>query len=138
MEGNGLVDLARVSRLEEQLGAGLEQIVGSLVFSMSAQIEKIQRALGAGRPEEAAQPAHSCRNDALMVGAKPLLAALLDVESASRAGRLQPAREGLEALLAVWPQTRDELRRLAGDAPAVRCRRRPWPPRIEDGETRTP
>jgi hypothetical protein len=57
-----------------------------------------------------------------MVGAKPLLAALLDVESASRAGRLQPAREGLKELLAVWPATREELRRLTRDAPAGEAR----------------
>jgi HPt (histidine-containing phosphotransfer) domain-containing protein len=107
------VDLARVSRLEDLLGAKLSEILASLLRSMAAQIETIEQALAAARPEDAVQPAHLCRNDALMVGAEPLLAALTDVESAGRSNRLEPARAALARLQSIWPATRDELERIA-------------------------
>jgi hypothetical protein len=115
MEGQVQVDLARISQLEDLLGARLSEIVGSLVRSMSAQIETIGRALDAGRPADAVQPAHYCRNDALMIGARPLLAALIDVESASLSDELEPARSALLRLRSIWPATRDELERVARD-----------------------
>ena len=105
------VDLAQVSRLEDLLGMPLGEIIGSLVTSISEQIAEIERALDAGRPSDAVQPAHRCRNDALMIGAEPLLAALTDVEAASRRCELEPARSALARLKTIWPATRDELER---------------------------
>jgi hypothetical protein len=111
------LDLERVSRLEQVLGTELSDIIGSLVRNMADTIGQLERALDAGRLEHATQAAHLCRNDALMVGARPLLETLGDVESAAREHQLEPAREALARVREVWPSTRDELERVAGTTP---------------------
>lgn len=113
MAGQAQVDLARISQLENLLGAQLSEIIEALVQSVSEQVEEIERALDAGRPADAVQPAHRCRNDALMIGAKPLLAALTEVESAARRGELEQARSARARLRTIWPATRAELQRAA-------------------------
>lgn len=110
-DGQPLVDRARVIGLEEILGMELSDVVDSLVRSLSLEIGNVDRALAAGRPQDAVHPAHRARNDGLMIGAEPLLAPLLEVETAGSRGELEPARAALERVRAVWPATRDELER---------------------------
>jgi HPt (histidine-containing phosphotransfer) domain-containing protein len=110
------LDLDRVAKLESILGAGLSEIVGSLVASMSAQIEQAERALVDDRLRDVTQAAHCCRNDALMVGAQPMLAALTELEDASRSDRLEATHVAMQRLRDVWPQTRDELQRVVHGA----------------------
>jgi HPt (histidine-containing phosphotransfer) domain-containing protein len=113
------LDLERVAKLESLLGADLPEIVGSLVASMSTQIARVEEALAAGRLQDVTEAAHRCRNDALMVGAQPLLAALTDLETASRSARQGSANQAMKRLREVWPETRDELMRAAGGAPGL-------------------
>ena len=110
-DGQSLVDRARVIGLEEILGMELGAVVDSLVASVSLEIDNVDRALVAGRPHDAVHPAHRARNDGLMIGAQPLLDALIEVETAGSRGELEPARAALERVRAVWPATRDELQR---------------------------
>jgi hypothetical protein len=110
-DGQRLVDRARVIGLEEILGMELGEVVDSLVRSVSLEIDNVDRALAAGRPQDAVHPAHRARNDGLMIGAEPLLAALIEVETAGSRGELEPATAALERVRAVWPATRDELQR---------------------------
>jgi HPt (histidine-containing phosphotransfer) domain-containing protein len=105
------LDLERVAKLEGILGSDLSEIVGSLVKSMTARIEQAERALADDRWQDVVQAAHACRNDALMVGAQPLLAALNELEDAGRGDRLQDAQAAMERLRDIWPETRDELQR---------------------------
>ena len=105
------LDLERVAKLEGILGSDLPEIVGSLVKSMDTRIEQAEQALADDRLKDAVQAAHGCRNDALMVGAQPMLAALSELEDASRASRLEDAHEAMRRLREVWPETRDELQR---------------------------
>jgi hypothetical protein len=51
-----------------------------------------------------------------MVGAQPMLAALNDLEDASRGGRLDDARAAMVWLQDVWPDTRDQLQRAVHSA----------------------
>jgi HPt (histidine-containing phosphotransfer) domain-containing protein len=113
------LDLERVARLQSVLGADLIEIVGSLVASMETQIDQVERSLDAGRLEDVTQATHHCRNDALMVGVQPLLAALTELETASRSARLDSVHEAVKRLREVWPDTRDELVRAADRAPGV-------------------
>ena len=68
-----------------------------------------EAALAGGDLDRATQAAHRCRNDALMVGAKPLQHALTALEAATRDHDLSRAREALEQVRAVWPATREQL-----------------------------
>jgi hypothetical protein len=109
------VDRARVIQLEEILGMELSEVVSTLVSSVSLEIENVDRALAAGRPQDAVHPAHRARNDGLMVGAESLLAALIDVETASTRGELAPAMAALQRVHEVWPATREELERCVSE-----------------------
>ena len=111
------LDLDRIAKLQGLLGADLGEIVTSLIASMNDQIDLAQRALASGRLQDVTQPAHRCRNDALMVGAQPLLTALTALEAASRDGRLRAAQEAAAQLRAVWPKTREQLERAAAGSP---------------------
>ena len=110
------LDLERVAKLESILGSELPEILASLVASMSARMAHAEEALADGRLQDVTQAAHGCRNDALMVGAQPMLAALDELEDASRGDRLQDARAAMQRLHGVWPETRDELQRAVHDA----------------------
>jgi HPt (histidine-containing phosphotransfer) domain-containing protein len=110
------LDLERVAQLESILGSDLPDIVASLVASMSARIAQVEEALADGRLQDATQAAHGCRNDALMVGAQPMLAVLNELEDATRGDRLEDARAAMPRLRDVWPQTRAELQRAVHSA----------------------
>ena len=105
------LDLERVAKLENILGSDLREILASLVASMSARVEQAEQALADDRLQGVIQAAHGCRNDALMVGAQPMLAALNELEDAGRDDRLQDAQAAMERLRDIWPETRDELQR---------------------------
>lgn len=110
------LDLERVANLESILGSDLPEILASLAASMSAGIAQAEQALADDRLQDVTQAAHACRNDALMVGAQPMLAALSELEAASRGGRLEDAHAAMERLRYVWPETRDELQRAVHSA----------------------
>jgi hypothetical protein len=103
------VDLARIAELQDVLGAEVATIVASMLRTMTAAIEEVEAAFAGGELDRVTQAAHLCRNDALMLGAKPLLDALTALESASRDDDESRAREALDGLKAVWPATREQL-----------------------------
>ena len=102
-------DLERIAELEDVMGAQAETIVASMLRNMTAAIDEVEAAFAAGDLDRATQAAHLCRNDALMLTAKPLLHALTELESAAREHDESRAREALEGLRAVWPTTREQL-----------------------------
>jgi HPt (histidine-containing phosphotransfer) domain-containing protein len=105
------LDLERVAKLEDILGSELSEILASIVAGMEEQIKRAEEAPAEGRLRDVTQAAHRCRNDALMVGAQPMLAALSELEDASRGNRLEEARAAMQRLREVWPETRSELQR---------------------------
>jgi len=102
-------DAGRVAELQDALGADTEAILGSMLTSMRATIDRLEAAMAAGELDAAAQAAHRVRNDALMLSAAPLLAALTELEEAARAGEEAGANAALERVRLVWPPTRDAL-----------------------------
>jgi hypothetical protein len=103
------VDLGRIGELEDAMGADAAAIVASTLESMIGAIDELEAALAAGELDRATQAAHRCRNDALMVGARELLAALTELEAATRGSNKSRALVALARVRQVWPPTRDEL-----------------------------
>jgi HPt (histidine-containing phosphotransfer) domain-containing protein len=103
------LDLARITELQQVMGADAATIVASMVASMTSAIEEVETALAAGHLDRVTQAAHRCRNDALMLGAKQLQEALTAIEAATRDHDELRAREALTRLGTVWPATREQL-----------------------------
>jgi HPt (histidine-containing phosphotransfer) domain-containing protein len=106
---NDYTDLERIGELEDVMGADASAIVSSMLESMTVAIDEVEQAMAAGQLDRATRAAHRCRNDALMLGARQLLAALTDLEAAARETNEAEAGAALERVRRVWPPTRDEL-----------------------------
>ena len=106
---NDYIDLGRIGELEHVMGAQAAAIVASMLENMTAAIEELDVAFAAGELDRVTQAAHRCRNDALMLGARELLAALTDLEAATRGSDESGAGAALARVRQVWPPTRDEL-----------------------------
>ena len=102
-------DLGRIGELEDVMGADAATILSAMVENMTAAIDELELAMACGDLDGATQAAHRCRNDALMLGARQLLAALTDLEAATRASDETAAGAALGRVRAAWPPTRDEL-----------------------------
>jgi HPt (histidine-containing phosphotransfer) domain-containing protein len=111
------LDLERIAEVSRLIGSDLEGMLISLVQSMARSIEDLERAIADADLEGATQAAHRCRNDALIVGARELLAALTSLEAHSRNLQLGPARDALEPVRRAWPAARAELERAARQSP---------------------
>jgi hypothetical protein len=103
------VDLDRIAELQDVMGADAATIVASMLRTMTAAIDDVEAALAGGDLDRVTQAAHLCRNDALMLGAKPMLDALTALEAASRDHDGSRAREALDGVRTVWPATREQL-----------------------------
>jgi hypothetical protein len=103
------IDLGRIGELEDVMGADSAAIVSSMLDTMTAAIDDVEQAMSAGDLDRATAAAHRCRNDALMLGAQPLLIALTDLEAATRSLDQALADGALARVRLVWPPTRDEL-----------------------------
>jgi HPt (histidine-containing phosphotransfer) domain-containing protein len=109
------LDLTRLARIREVLGVELSELIGGMLDTMHVAIDQAELAMSTGDLEGAAKAAHACRNDALMLGAKELLAALESLEQAARSGNRAGADQALVSLRTIWPLTRDELMKIASD-----------------------
>ena len=107
------LELQRLAQLQEVMGAELPELVGGILQSLTAAIGQLEEATHSGELERAVKAAHAARNDALMIGAKPLLTALTEVETAARGGRANGAEQAMAGLREAWPRTREELQRVA-------------------------
>jgi HPt (histidine-containing phosphotransfer) domain-containing protein len=102
-------DPARIAELQDALGADTQAILSSMLTSMTVAIEQLEAAVAAGELEQAIQAAHRARNDALMLSAARLQAALTELEAAARDADEPRTQDALERVRAVWPPTREEL-----------------------------
>jgi HPt (histidine-containing phosphotransfer) domain-containing protein len=103
------VDPDRIAQLEEILGSEAGSMVSAMLTSLATAIERLEASLAAGALEPAIQAAHAARNDALMLGAGALQAALSDLELAARDADDARTQDALDRVRAVWPPTRDRL-----------------------------
>jgi HPt (histidine-containing phosphotransfer) domain-containing protein len=99
------LDLSGLAEIQHLVGAEMPELVAGIARTMCASVDQLEAALRAGDVERAAGAAHSCRNDALIIGATQLLAALGALEDSARSGQLEAARDALGALQAAWPAT---------------------------------
>ncbi len=102
-------DPDRIAQLQQVLGDKADSMVASMLASLTGAIERLQATMAAGELESAVQAAHAARNDALMLGADRLQAALSDLELAARDADESRAREALARVQQVWRPTRVEL-----------------------------
>ncbi len=102
-------DPARIAQLQQVLGDEAQAMVTSMLASLTTAIERLEAAMAEGELESAIQAAHAARNDALMLGATQLQAALSDLELAARDFDGARAATALERVRAVWPPTRARL-----------------------------
>jgi HPt (histidine-containing phosphotransfer) domain-containing protein len=103
------IDLEQVIRLQGVMGSDLGAIVTSVLTSMTDAIEEVENGMATGDLDRVTRGAHRCRNDALALGARPLLKALTDLETAAREYDSARAGDALTHVREVWPPTRDEL-----------------------------
>ncbi|HET6870035.1 MAG TPA: Hpt domain-containing protein [Solirubrobacteraceae bacterium] len=103
------VDATRIAELQDILGADTQAILASMLTSMTGAIDKLEASVAAGELDQAIQAAHRARNDALMLSADRLQAALTELELAAREADEPRTRDALERVRAVWPPTREEL-----------------------------
>jgi HPt (histidine-containing phosphotransfer) domain-containing protein len=102
-------DLTRIAELKDLMGSEVGPIVAGMLGTMTGAIEEVEAALAAGELDRATRAAHAARNDALMLGADRLQAALSDFELAARDADAARSREALERVRADWPPTREQL-----------------------------
>jgi HPt (histidine-containing phosphotransfer) domain-containing protein len=106
-------DREQVRRLQEVMGSDAASIVAPMLAGMTEAIEAIEGGVAAGDLDRVTRAAHAARNDALMLGARPLLEALTELEAASREYDEARAGAALDRVREVWPPTRAELTSLA-------------------------
>jgi hypothetical protein len=102
-------DLRRLTQLHEHLGSEIPEIVAILLGELTRAIAEIEAEIEAGDLEAAALAAHAARNSALMLDAKPTLAALREIEAAARTEDLAMAKAAREDLREAWPALRRRL-----------------------------
>jgi HPt (histidine-containing phosphotransfer) domain-containing protein len=104
-----LIDTARVVELEQLMKEPLTDLIAELVQSMDESIERARTALAVSDLDTTARAAHRFRNDALIVGAGPLQAALASLETSARQGESAELAGLLAKVEDVWSVTRPEL-----------------------------
>jgi len=110
------LDLTRLDQVVDVLDTTVPEIVAGLLANLIETITTLEAHLDHERLELAARAAHTCRNDALLVGARGLLSALNEIEQAARGGRLDDARAAQVILDEVWPDTQQALSEIAAPA----------------------
>jgi hypothetical protein len=110
----GELDLRKLAELEDLLGSGLAEIVGTLITELDRALGGVADALDAGDLAAAALAAHAARNSALMIDSRPLLSGLDLLEGSAREENLERAREAQARLADTWPGVRAALERAAG------------------------
>jgi hypothetical protein len=109
-------DLRRLHELQTLLGSELPSIVATLLGELNRAMAEVRSGIDAGDWQSAELGAHSARNSALMLDARPLLAALDDVERATRRGHRPSATAAGAQLRRVWPELRTQLEAAADPA----------------------
>jgi hypothetical protein len=107
------LQLERLEQIQDVIGSGVPEIVAGMLATLSEAVAEAERRVAESDLEATAKAAHAARNDALLVGAQDLLAALTVLEAAARRGETSAAETALATVREVWPGTRDELARVA-------------------------
>ncbi len=104
-----VLDVSRITELQELLGTDREAIVETLVTELTSAVAQINEGLACGDLDTVATAAHAARNSALMVDAQPVLGVLRELETAARHGRSDEALAARARLRRAWPRLRRAL-----------------------------
>ncbi len=107
------LDLSRLAGLQQLLDSELPEIVDTLLEELDRSVGAIDGALDNGDLAAAGLAAHAARNSALMIDARPLLAALEALESGARRDDGQATRQAHGRIKEAWPPLRSQLERAA-------------------------
>ncbi|MDQ6835651.1 MAG: Hpt domain-containing protein [Actinomycetota bacterium] len=107
------LDLRRLTELQQILGAGLPEIVTTLIDELTTATAQIETSIAGGDLPSAALAAHAARNSALMLDANPLLDALREIESGASHDDAPRVHAGLGRLRSSWPALRSQLQAAA-------------------------
>ena len=113
--GEAELDLTRLGPLGAHLGQPPAAIAAALHAELVGALAAIDAGLDAGDLEAVGRAAHAARNSALMIVARPTLAALDAVEAAVRDDDLRRAHGARDALRGVWPRLARRLVAAAGE-----------------------
>ena len=108
-----VLDVSRLTELQELLGTDREAIVGTLVTELTSAVDRINEGLACGDLGEVAAAAHAARNSALMIDAQPVLQVLKQLETCARNEQPDEAAAARARLRRAWPRLRRELEQAA-------------------------
>ncbi|MGA9856416.1 MAG: hypothetical protein WBQ18_01065 [Solirubrobacteraceae bacterium] len=111
------LDLTRLTELQALLGAELPDIVATLVTELDTALRAVEFGVAEGDLGAVAFAAHSARNSALMVNARPMLERLTVLETSARRDDLPAARAAQADMLGAWEPLRRSLQDAGGAAP---------------------
>ena len=110
-----VLDVRRLTELEQLLGTDRGAIVGTLVTELTAAMARIDEGLRSRDLAQVAAAAHAGRNSALMIDAQPVLRVLKQLEACARSGEADGAAVAHARLRRVWPRLRRQLEQAADD-----------------------
>ncbi len=107
------LDADRLAQLRVFSDAERHEIAKGAATAISAQLDRLERALSILDLGTAADAAHRARNETLLVGARSLTDAFADLEQAARGGEHELAREAARQVRAIWPAARTAIDQIA-------------------------
>ncbi len=115
--GQADLDLTRLRRLGAHLGEPPEAVAATLLHELELALAAIDAGVDTEDLEVIGRAAHAARNSALMVAARPTLAALRALEAAVRDGDPEGARRARDTLRDPWARLERRLAGAAGERP---------------------
>jgi hypothetical protein len=108
-----VLDADRLAQLRVFSDAERHEIAKGAATAITAQLDRLERALSASDLGTAADAAHRARNETLLVGARQLTTAFADFERAARGGEHELAREAAQQVKAIWPAAQAAIDQIA-------------------------
>lgn len=114
MQGFAL-DADRLAQLRVFSDTERHEIAKGAATAITAQLDRLERALSSSDLDTVADAAHGARNETLLVGAGQLTSAFADLEQAARAGEQEAARAAAEQVKAIWPAAQVAIDEIAAE-----------------------
>lgn len=107
------LDADRLAQLRVFSDAERHEIAKGAATAITAQLDRLERALSASDLGTVADAAHRARNETLLVGAQSLTNAFAELEQSARGGRHELAREAAQQVRTMWPAARAAIHEIA-------------------------
>ena len=107
--GTDPLDRSRLDAIGAHLGQTAADVAATLRDELERALDAVDAGVAAGDADAVALAAHAARNSALMIVARPTLAALDELEHAARIGDLETAAVAAGQLRDRWVALRVQL-----------------------------